>query len=305
VSLLPVDWVIAAYNLILIVVWMPHVADSSVARWMIGVHSAALSLPWVLARVRSPWWGTRALREVYPILFLLVFWRELGLHWEVVGSAANDAYVARLDQALFGANWSAVWAPAMPMRWLGDVMQSIYFAYYVVCAAMLVHLVFGRGRDTMRETTLRMVLVYAAAYAVYAIAPTVGPMWMHEFPRFAGPGVHGLARGLNDALQTAGDAPGTAFPSTHVAGAVTLAWLAWRYYSRPIAWAVTGLAAAIAPATVYTQNHFVLDAVGGALLACWCQGWLVPRLTARRADRRWPVVHGLAPQLAVQEPEAA
>jgi membrane-associated phospholipid phosphatase len=307
VTLLPVDWVIAVYNLVLIAVWLPHVGDSDVARWMIGVHTAALGVPWLLTRTRAvPSSGTRALRDLYPVLFLLVFWRELGIHWGLVGSAANDAYVARLDQALFGANWSAVWAPAMPMGWLSDLMQMFYFSYYAVCAFMLVHLIFWRGRETAQETTLRMVLVYAGAFAVYAAAPTLGPMLMRsEFTRFAGPGAHSLFRAFNDGLQASGDSPGTAFPSTHVSGAVTLAWLAWRYYARPVAWGMIGLAAAIAAATVYTQNHFVLDAVGGALLAWWCQGWLVPTLTARRAESRWPVLDISSTRLPQQEPEAA
>jgi membrane-associated phospholipid phosphatase len=113
---------------------------------------------------------------------------------------------------------------------------------------------------------------------VYAIAPTVGPMMMPEFSRFGGEGAHGLFRILNDALQAAGDAAGTAFPSTHVAGVVTLAWLAWRYCPQWVAWLVTALAISVGPATVYTQNHFLLDAVGGAVLALWLQAGLVPML---------------------------
>ncbi len=236
-NLLPVDWIVAAYNVALILVWLPLAAQSSVARWMIGVHAAGLGILWLLVRARPlDWWVSRALREVYPILWLGVFWRELGLHCNLVGSGPNDAYVAHLDRALFGANWSAVWAPAMPAGWFSELMQSFYFAYYVVCALMLLHLILWGGRERMRDTTLRMVLVYAGAYIVYAAAPTIGPMWMAEFHRFAGPGAHGLFRSLNDGLQAAGDAAGTAFPSTHVAGAVTLAWLGWRHYSRPVAW---------------------------------------------------------------------
>jgi len=305
VTLLPVDWVVAFYNVTLIGVWLPRAGESAVARWMIAVHAAGLGLLWLLARGPSLEWRlTRALREVYPILWLLVFWRELGLHCGLVGSAPNDAYVARLDQALFGANWSAVWAPAMPTGWLSELMQGVYFAYYVACPLVLLHLLLARGRDTARETTLRMVLVYTGAYLVYAIAPTVGPMAMAEFPRFAGPAASGLFRRLNDWLQATGDAAGTAFPSTHVAGAVTLAWLAWRHYSQRLAWLLSALALLIAPATVYTQNHFLLDAVGGALLAWWCQSWLVPFLTRSPAERRWPAL-GFGTRLRETEAEAA
>src|SRR5215470_17333939 len=72
-------------------------------------------------------------------------------------------------------------------------------------------------------------------------------------------------------MAAAGDAVGTAFPSTHVAGAVTLAWLAWRHCSRAEAWIATVLAAGIGPAAVFTQNHFVIDVVAGAVLGIGLQ----------------------------------
>jgi membrane-associated phospholipid phosphatase len=279
VSLLPVDYILALYNVVLVGVWLPLATTSDLARWMIGVHLAALLLPWLLVRagpLRSP--VVSALREVYPMAWLAIFWRELGLHCTLVGSAPNDALLASLDRSLFGANLSATWAPAMPMGWLSELMQGVYFLYYVLFVGLLLYFVLRRNRLIFRDATLRLSAAYVAAYIVYAIAPTVGPMNMLEFPRFGGDGAHGLFRMLNDALQAAGDAAGTAFPSTHVAGAVTLAWLAWRYCPRWFAGLVTVLAVAIAPATVYTQNHFLLDALGGGVVALWLQWSVIPTL---------------------------
>jgi membrane-associated phospholipid phosphatase len=111
-------------------------------------------------------------------------------------------------------------------------------------------------------------------------------MAMAEFPRFAGPGAGGVFRALNDWLQANGDAAGTAFPSTHVAGAITLAWLGWRHCPRWCAWLLTFLALLVGPATVYTQNHFVLDAVTGAILGLVLQGLVVPALETERPALR-------------------
>jgi membrane-associated phospholipid phosphatase len=305
VSLLPVDYVLALYNLVLIAVWAPLAATSDVARWMISVHLAALALPWLLLQavpIRSP--VVAALREIYPMAWLAIFWRELGLHCEFVGSAHNDALVAWVDRRLFGVNLSATWAPAMPMGWLSEAMQCVYFSYYALFVGLVLYLLLRRNRLIVRDLTLRLSTVYGAAYVIYAVAPTVGPMAMREFPRFGGEGAHGLFRMLNGALQAAGDAAGTAFPSTHVAGAVTFAWLAWRYCPRRFAWFVVALAVLIAPATVYTQNHFVLDALGGGLLSLWLQWSAIPtleRMHRSRLFQSWRPVRG-AP---TTEPEAA
>jgi membrane-associated phospholipid phosphatase len=302
-NLLPIDYALAVYNLVLIGVWLPLAGGSDVARWMIGVHTVALTVPWLITRATPPLSSvTRLIREVYPVLWLIVFWRELGIHCGLVGSSSNDGLVALLDRAMFGANLNATWAPHMPAAWVSELMQGTYFLYYAMAVALVGYLAWRRDRAVTRDMVLRLGLTYAAAYVVYAIAPTVGPMAMPAFPRFAGPGAHGLFRTLNDWLQANGDAAGTAFPSTHVAGAVALAWLAWRHCPRWCAWAATGLAIAVGPATVYTQNHFSLDAVGGAVLGLSLQVSLVPTLLS--AQRTPPHEHP-ALALARAEVEAA
>ncbi|HEX2647415.1 MAG TPA: phosphatase PAP2 family protein [Candidatus Dormibacteraeota bacterium] len=304
-NLIPVDFILALYNIVLIGVWTPLAATSDTARWMIAVHAGALALPLLFLRagpIRSP--IVAAARDLYPMIWLSTFWRELGLHTELVGSAPNDTLLAWLDRMAFGANWNAVWPVRMPMAWFSELMQGVYFLYYVLFVGLVVYLLLTRRRSTVRDVILRLSAAYAAAYFVYAIAPTLGPMGMAGFPRFGGPGAHGVFRMLNDALQAAGDAAGTAFPSTHVAGGVTLAWLAWLYCPKPFAWFMTGLAVTIAPATVYTQNHFALDALCGGLLGIWLQGWVVPAL---EGVHRWPVLQALRVPRAVPktEPEAA
>jgi membrane-associated phospholipid phosphatase len=60
---------------------------------------------------------------------------------------------------------------------------------------------------------------------------------------------------------------GTAFPSSHVVGAVTAALIAVQWFSRP--WAVVFLLGAlgVALSTVYTQSHFAIDSVIGIVFA--------------------------------------
>jgi len=302
VSLLLVDHLVALYNVVLIAVWSPLAGTSAAARWMIAVHCIALSLPLLLARApatRSP--AVLALREIYPLLWVLAFWRELGIHCGLVGSTLNDVFIAGLDRTLFGVNLNVTWAPAVAIPWVGDLMQFLYFSYYALLALVIVPMLFSGDRAAVRDLTLRLSAAYLAAYVVYAIAPTAGPMAI--FPRFEGPGTHGLFRLVNDALQAAGDAAGTAFPSTHVAGAVTLAWVAWRHRSRLEAWAALVLAVGIPPATVYTQNHLVIDAVAGALLGLGLQTVVLPLLTQAQAALSVPRLR--PPLRPATEPEAA
>jgi membrane-associated phospholipid phosphatase len=89
-------------------------------------------------------------------------------------------------------------------------------------------------------------------------------------------------------VRAAGDALGTAFPSSHTAGAVTLAVILWRWGSAPVAWMGVTAAVAIAMATVYTGNHFPVDTLAGIAVALVAQFLVVPMLEARRpGDGRW------------------
>jgi membrane-associated phospholipid phosphatase len=60
---------------------------------------------------------------------------------------------------------------------------------------------------------------------------------------------------------------------------MTLALAAWRWLPRPLAVGTLALAVAIALATVYTQNHYAIDAVAGIVLAGFLQTIVAPVLT--------------------------
>jgi membrane-associated phospholipid phosphatase len=127
-------------------------------------------------------------------------------------------------------------------------------------------------------------VTYLGCFLIYSYFPVVGPREL--WPIHQGELTSGFFYQLNLGLRTAGDSLGTAFPSSHTAGAVTFAWIAWRIASPPVAWGMTGLAALIALATIYTQNHFAIDTVAGLLVAGLLQGLVVPSLLARAATHR-------------------
>jgi len=296
----PVDWIIAVYNVVLLGVWLPLVPSDGTARWLAGVHLVALAVPVLLARTgeRAGRLG-RAARTLYPLLLLMVFWRELGVHCGLVGSAANDLAITTWERSLFGGVLSSVWMPAMPRLWFSETMEAFYFSYYVFLLAVPAWSLVRGDRASREDVVLRVALAYTACFLLYAVAPTAGPMFM--FPRYVGENAHGLFRTVNDFLRETGDAAGTAFPSSHVAGIVTLAWVAWRHLPRPVAFAATVSALGVAPATVYTQNHFVLDAIVGAAIGVGLQLAVAPVLAWLGAPRRTGT-RGLMP---ASEPEAA
>jgi membrane-associated phospholipid phosphatase len=298
-----VDRLLAGYNLALAVVWAALAGKTWYALWIGAAHAAAATLPWLLARsterVSRP---VRVLREIYPLLWLLGFWSELGLVRTLLHAGAHDELIRAVDLAVFGVHIHRIWMPAMPAVWLSEIMHVLYFAYYPLI--FLPPIVAGlRGRSAaQRDMTFRLLLTYVGCYVLYLAFPVDGPS--HTMLRYAGDLTDGFFyRLVHDAVEM-GDSLGTAFPSSHVAGAVTIAILGWRWFGRGVAALLTIEAAGVLVSTVYTQNHYTVDAVAGLVLALALQLAVAPLLARalsgapRRAPGGRPRALAPAPQVA-------
>jgi membrane-associated phospholipid phosphatase len=134
----------------------------------------------------------------------------------------------------------------------------------VLLIGLPVSLWLSRNRPALADVACRLLLVYASCAVCYLIFPVIGPA---PLPPVADAVRHGAFFDFSAAIQRAGDSLGTSLPSTHAAGSMTLALAAWRWLPRPIAVAILAQAVGIACSTVYTQNHYAIDAAAGILLA--------------------------------------
>lgn len=283
--ILPVDRLVAGYNLLLTAVWLSATMSAPHARWIAAAHTAAAALPILLARAPRYTSGPmRALRLLYPLVLLAAFWPELDLLRPALARPSLDGPVAALDRALFGVHLHAVWLPSMPQVWFSEIMYLLYSAYYpLVFLPPLVIAVQGRW-SVARDMTFRLAIAYLACFVVFMNFPVDGPHFLWEL--HDGPHTRGLFYRLNQAAQAAGDSLGCSFPSSHVVGAVTIAFLAWRWLARWVALVFTVEAAGVFLATTYTQNHYAIDSVAGLVYALALQLVAAPLLSSALMPRR-------------------
>jgi len=276
-----VDLLVAGYNLVLAAAWTRLADGVGPAACIAATHALAAGLPLVLARHcgrRGRW---RVARELYPLAAIALFWSELGRLHALSASPHYDQLVARLDLALFGRHLNLLWMPAMPWPAFSELMHLFYAVYYpIILLPPLAMWLTGR-REALRDMTLRLTVTYLGCYLLYLLFPVIGPAEL--LPHYEGALTGGFFYHLTHAARAAGDSLGTAFPSSHTAGAVTAAVLGWRWLSRPVRWLLTVQAAGVLLATVYTQNHYAVDALAGLVWALGLQLGLVPTLT-READ---------------------
>lgn len=302
--LLPGDVIVAAYNAALAAVWAAYGAGFPYTPAIFAAHAAAAALPWLVARAPRRSWGfPAALREIYPLIFLLAFWPELDVIRSILGTHSFDQYIQSLDLAVFGVHLHAVWLPRLDRLWISEPMYFSYYAYYALIFIPPLVLAFRGRRAALRDATLRLMAAYLSCYMVYLVFPVYGPHFLgvpHQ-----GPHTQGFFYHLVAAAQAAGDARGCAFPSSHVAGAVTIAFLAWRWFPKSVAAVLSLEALGVVFSTVYTQNHYAIDAATGVAWALGLQLVAVPfiqrrfaALGTRRAPARLPA---LAPALPASD----
>ena len=275
----PVDRLVSAFNLGLAVVWLGAPERAGFAPALVTAHVAAALLPLLFARLRAESGAfTRTLRELYPLAFVVLVWTELGLVREFLHAESYDAVVTAADRIVFGRHLQLRWMPAMPQVWFSELMFCIYFIYYpMVFGTPVVLLLVGRT-ETVRRVVFGLTVGYLACYAVYVVFPVDGPSY--TMARYAGPLTEGFFYRLSTGAVHAGDSMGTAFPSSHVMGAVSMAILAARWLPRRVAAIFALEALGVALSTVYTQNHFAIDSAVGVLFAFGAQLLGVPALAA-------------------------
>ncbi len=277
--MLPVDGIVAGYNLLLALVWGALAPQVWFAPWLGVVHLAGASLFLVLRRRPRLSRATTWIREYYPLLWLLGFWYELDYLLPLLHPVFFDAALERLDVALFGVSWGREWVLRVPSLWISEPMYLLYMCFPLVAVPPLLFGLTGR-RDALRDVSLGLTICYVACCVVYLLLPVAGPE--RAIPAGA-PAVHGLFYRLMAAYTRLGDSLGTAFPSFHVAAAVVIACGAWRWWRPAVAAPVTAAALGLALSSVYTQHHYAVDAVAGALLALALEA-VTPALRRRTAS---------------------
>lgn len=231
----------------------------------------------------------RWLQSWAPLLVLLLLYAEMPMLIRAAGhEQLFDARVIAWEQSLFGGQPARAWAARWPSLLLSELLHAAYLSYYaiifVVPTALYVH---GRQKQ-FHEAVFALMLTFVVCFAWYIVFPVAGPRYLWP----PGASVSGPMRTFTIWLLEARSARGTAFPSSHVAVAVTQAILAARYFGAPGAF-VAVLAIGLALGAVYGGFHYAIDVVVGALVGAMVTGtWL---LVVSRAAGRADHANAMAP----------
>jgi membrane-associated phospholipid phosphatase len=219
----------------------------------------------------------RFLRHFYPILLYAGLYRETGELNRMFVGGYLDGYFIRFEQKLFGCQPSVLFMEKLPWLPVSEIFYAAYFSFYVMIAAIGLVLYFREKRQFRRYVSV-VSFVFYCCYLAFIFLPVVGsrvfyvavPGFDHgQFPFFplqfpaavqAGP----LFR--LEALVYHAEAPGGAFPSSHVALAITTLYFSWRFLPK-FRWIHLVIVILLCAATVYCRYHYLVDVFAGMLTA--------------------------------------
>jgi membrane-associated phospholipid phosphatase len=251
--------------------------------WLVAAHLAGIGLVhWlVVAHARYP--AHRLLdflRHYYPVLLYTGFYREAGELNQMLSSGYLDPIFIRLDQRLFGCQPSLALMEGLPYWPISEILYASYFSYYVMIAGVGLALLF-RDRKQFSHYISVVSFVFYVCYLVYVFTPVMGPRIFYreisdyrlplevqpaEVPGFP-PGVQaGPFFQIMAWIYHTFEAPGAAFPSSHVAVALTTVYFSFRYLRR-IRFVHLTAAILLCVSTVYCRYHYVVDVLAGVVTA--------------------------------------
>lgn len=260
----------AAYSLFSGVMWLLRAGLTPEALTALATHLVISSVLVTAARHWEPgnrWFEMVAVMLLPWVLWLLA-WSEIGRLYEAASPVYFDQLVADWDLSFFGLHWNE----HLPGLWAGSVwrefMTGVYLSYYLLILGPPLLLIWRRRHTCFLKHTAGLMLTYLGCFTIYLILPVQGPRDM----ALAGGGLAaadfvGFFPKIMDAIFRSGDSLGTAFPSSHCAGATAAALLCQLHFHGRAKVLCLLWAALIIVSTVHTNNHYAIDAVAGISLA--------------------------------------
>ena len=234
---------------------------------LVAAHAMGAALLFRLARSRktgAPRWIDWLPLAIVPFLYF-----EMPLLNQWAGQGYYDELVRGWEQSLLSGDPSSTWAGSMPWPVLSEVLHFAYLSYYPLIYLPPLVPFLARDAQGFKEAMTALTLTFVICFVAFIVFPVQGP-------RYASPAPAGVPDGLFrrlvlDVLES-GSSRGTAFPSSHVAVAITQSAVAVRYggalgYRGALGYGLFALSTALACGAVYGGFHYAVDVLAGLVVA--------------------------------------
>jgi membrane-associated phospholipid phosphatase len=216
-----------------------------------------------------------------PLLLLGVYWLLRGLA-DSTGMPVHVTAPVRIDEWIGGGNVPSVQLqhelcgnpcdPEFSPKWYHVVLTTFYASHFVT-ALTIAAVLWLRDRAEWLKWMRRLVAINFLALVVFFAYP-MAPPWMAsklgvigDVQRISSHGWHDLGLHRQSILLMGMSNKVAAMPSLHAGIACLIAFYAISRFRSPLRWLLLIYPLGMTMALVYGGEHYVVDAIAGALLA--------------------------------------
>jgi membrane-associated phospholipid phosphatase len=256
----------------------------AVADWplLIAAHGVTITLVHWLIQLharRQPGWWLDFLRHFYPVLLYAALYRETAALNQMFVTSNLDPFFIRLERRVFGCQPSLKLMTDWPHPVVSELFYAAYFSYYLMIAGVGLALFF-RNRNQFLHYVSVMSFLFYVCYLTYIFLPVTGPLIFFkitehplpndiqpaEVPAYPAAVQAGPFYQIMAFIYRLFEAPGAAFPSSHVVVAIGTLYFSFLYLKR-IRVLHLVMILLLCVATVYCRYHYALDVAAGIVTA--------------------------------------
>ncbi len=221
------------------------------------------------------------IRSYYPILLYLYFFESVALTNRAFFHDWLDPFFMNIDYALFGYLPSMEWGMRFDSIWIKELLHFAYFCYYPMIVGLPV-LFYFKNRKALDEMVFVLSFVFYICYFIFSWLPVIGGRFVPIAMQWTEQADGGVFTALMAYIYTQSPHLGGAFPSSHIAVALTLSLMAWRHF-RAVGYVFLCITFFLAIATVYCHYHWFIDAVFG-IITGFLGFWLAQKVYKRLSE---------------------
>ena len=254
---LPLQWVFAGYALL--TGFIAFYFSTSEDVFTIHVLPRFLVVFWLTAWIvfkeklsKRTW---QFINMAIPVSILGLFYEETQYLNQFLISF-RDPLLIEVEEWLFGFQPSIAFSARFPFYWVVETMSLAYFSYYFITLGFCLYLFFTKSRY-LEKLVFLVITSFLLFYSFFLVFPAAGPQFYLSSDQTSLPD-GGFFQMAVRWVQSMGEGPTAAFPSSHVAMTIIILWLAFKH-ARPVFYAVLPISVILCFSTVYIKAHYAID----------------------------------------------
>jgi membrane-associated phospholipid phosphatase len=219
-----------------------------------------LFLMWIDSKSKNKRY-IKFIRLLFPFMVLVYIYHETNYLNNLFFDHDLDDTFSHLEFLIFHSQPSILFATAMSSNFFAELMYTGYFAYYVMVLFIPIHIYLFSSRYLAERSVFLIITSFVLYYIVFIAFPVVGPQFYFkdQLPKLPNGYIIGPVLRF---VQSYGEAPTAAFPSSHVSICLMLLWICFRY-AKKLFFLTLPVSVLLLFSTVYIRAHYVIDVFAG------------------------------------------